>query len=147
MQFGSILNAARAPRRSGASLYRKASHLRMDWMSFIRLLAEGNEKPAAPGDNLLMFAPLILIAVVFYFLLLKPQRREQAARDAMLAALKKNDKVQTVGGILGTVANISDDGTEVTLKVDDNTRIKFTRGSIQRVVTAEKDGDKAAESK
>ncbi|MBI3861554.1 MAG: preprotein translocase subunit YajC [Planctomycetia bacterium] len=94
-----------------------------------------------------MFAPLILIAVVFYFLLLKPQRREQAARDAMLAALKKNDKVQTVGGILGTVANISDDGTEVTLKVDDNTRIKFTRGSIQRVVTAEKDGDKAAESK
>lgn len=94
-----------------------------------------------------MFAPLALIAVVFYFLLLRPQRREQANREAMLAALTKNDKVLTIGGIIGTVSNISADGQEVTLKVDDNTRIKFARSSIQRVMTSDGDGEKPAEQK
>lgn len=118
----------------------------MEFWSLVQLLAAGEEKPPAP-DNLLMFAPLILIAVVFYLLLWKPQRREQATRDAMLAALKKNDRVVTIGGIIGSVANISDDGQEVTLKVDDNTRIKFIRSSIQRVLTAEGEAKKPAESK
>jgi len=45
--------------------------------------------------------------------------------------LKKNDKVLTVGGIIGTIADLSNDGSRVTLKVDDGTRIKFTRSSIQ----------------
>ncbi len=119
----------------------------MDFWSLVQLVAAGEEKPPAQGDNLLMFAPLILIAVVFYLLLWKPQRKEQAARDAMLTALKKNDKVVTIGGIIGSVANISGDGQEVTLKVDDNTRIKFIRSSIQRVLTSEGEAEKPAESK
>jgi preprotein translocase subunit YajC len=68
----------------------------------------------------------------------------------MLTALKKNDKVVTIGGIVGTVANISVDDQKVevvTLKVDDNTRIKFIRSSIQRVLTSEGEAEKPAESK
>ena len=108
----------------------------------------GADEKVQPGaEGLMMFAPLIAIGIVFYFLLLRPQRKEQASRDAMLAALKKNDKVLTIGGVIGSVANISPDGQEVTLKVDDNTRIKFIRSSIQRVLSSEGEGEKPAETK
>ena len=116
-------------------------------LSVTWLLAAGDDKTAAGPDGLMMFAPLIAIGIVFYFLLLRPQRKEQASREAMLAALKKNDKVLTIGGVIGSVANISSDGQEVTLKVDDNTRIKFVRSSIQRVLSSEGDGDKPSETK
>ena len=125
----------------------------MDWISMALVLAANEDKAApAPGGGqgpdfmqlLVLFAPLVLL---FYFIVLRPQRRDQASRDAMLKALKKNDRVVTIGGIMGSVANISPDGQEVTLKVDDNTRIKFLRSSIQRVVSAETEGEKPAETK
>ena len=125
----------------------------MDWISTALVLAANEDKgaPAQGGGQgpdlmqlLFLFAPLVLL---FYFIVLRPQRRDQATRDAMLKALKKNDRVVTIGGIMGSVANISSDGQEVTLKVDDNTRIKFIRSSIQRVVSAETEGEKPAETK
>jgi len=118
----------------------------MGFLSATWLLA-ADDKAAPAQDGLIMFAPLIAIGIVFYLLLLRPQRKEQATRDAMLSALKKDDKVVTIGGIIGSVANISPNGQEVTLKVDDNTRIKFIRTSIQRVVSAETEAEKPAESK
>jgi preprotein translocase subunit YajC len=79
--------------------------------------------------------PMVAIAVLWWFLLFRPQRRERAKRDALLKELKKNDRVVTIGGILGTIAHVSQDGKEITLKVDDNTRIKLLRSSIQNVLT------------
>jgi len=117
----------------------------MDFLSATWLLA-ADDKGQPGADALLTFAPLVAIGVIFYLLLLRPQRKEQASRESMLAALKKDDKVVTIGGIIGSVANISPNGQEVTLKVDDNTRIKFIRSSIQRVVT-ETDAEKPPESK
>jgi preprotein translocase subunit YajC len=119
----------------------------MEFFTLVQLLAEGEEKQPAPDIFSSLAVPLIGILILAYFLLLRPQRREQATRDAMLAALKKNDRVQTIGGILGTVANISADGKEVTVKVDDNARIKFIRSSIQRVLSAEGEAEKPAETK
>ena len=116
----------------------------MEWIGTVLLQAAGDGK----GDAgwLTAFFPLIAIAVIFYFLILRPQRREQATRESMLSTLKKNDKVVTIGGIIGSVANnVSQDDKEVTLKVDDNTRIKFLRSSIQRVIVSEADGDKPGE--
>ncbi|MFN8709649.1 MAG: preprotein translocase subunit YajC, partial [Planctomyces sp.] len=52
-------------------------------------------------------------------------------RQETLARLKKNDKVVTTGGMIGTIVDFSGDGTRVTLKVDDSTRIRFLRSSIQ----------------
>ena len=102
--------------------------------------AEGEATPtgAAPagGANAqdpppwMSFAPILFIGILFYFMLLRPQAREQKRRQELLNALKKNDKVITTGGIVGTVADLSEDGRFVTLKVDDSTRIKFLRSAI-----------------
>ena len=74
---------------------------------------------------------------MFYVLLILPQRKEQSSRKQMLENLKKNDKVITVGGAIGIVADIPQDGEYVTLKFGDNTRIQFLRSSIQRVISSE----------
>ncbi|MEX1230984.1 MAG: preprotein translocase subunit YajC [Planctomycetaceae bacterium] len=108
-----------------------------DWGSLLNLLA-ADAPPAgpAPGVSPLieMMYPLLMIVALWYFLILRPQSRDRKRRDELLGALKKNDPVVTIGGILGTVANISADGKEVTLKVDDNTRIRVLRRSIESVV-------------
>lgn len=120
----------------------------MDWLSFSLLLAQEEPKGAPPeGQLITTFLPFAAIAVIFYFLLIRPQKREQATREAMLSALKKNDRVVTIGGMIGTVANISPDGQTVTLKVDDNTRIPMIRSSIQRVMSPEGETEKPAEAK
>ncbi len=78
----------------------------------------------------MQFLPFIAIGLFFYFILLRPQQAEQRRRKELLNQLKKNDKVVTTGGLIGTIADISADGSRVTLKVDDNTRIKFLRSAI-----------------
>ncbi|HEX7009446.1 MAG TPA: preprotein translocase subunit YajC [Phycisphaeraceae bacterium] len=77
---------------------------------------------------------LIALIVLFYVLIFGSQRRERRKREAMLKALKKGDKVQTVGGILGTVLDVRDN--EVVVKVDEssNTRLRFSRSAIQAVL-------------
>ena len=87
-------------------------------------------KDAAPAPWM-QFLPFIAIGLFFYFILLRPQQAEQRRRKELLTTLKKNDKVVTTGGMIGTIADISSDGTRVTLRVDDNTRIKFLRSAIQ----------------
>lgn len=83
---------------------------------------------AAPG--VVQFLPLMIIGVMFYFIMLRPQQKEQQRRKETLNALKKHDRVVTNGGMIGSVADLSGDGRFVTLKVDDQTRIKFLRSSI-----------------
>lgn len=106
-----------------------------DWIGPILLFAQRDGAKEPPGSQMLQFLPLVAVAVLFYLILLRPQRREQRRQEDMLKALKKNDRVVTIGGMIGAVANVSTDGKEVTLKVDDNTRIKFLKSSIQRVLT------------
>ena len=89
---------------------------------------------AAKTPQWVGFAPMVLIGVFFYVFLIRPQQKESKRRQSLLGALKKNDKVFTSGGLIGTIAEISGDGLRVTLKVDDNTRIKFLRSSIQGVL-------------
>ena len=79
----------------------------------------------------LQFLPILIIGAFFYIILLRPQQREQRRRQELLNTLKKNDKVLTTGGMIGTIVDISTDGKMVTLRVDDTTRIKFLRTAIQ----------------
>ena len=74
---------------------------------------------------------IALIIGVFYFLLIRPQKKAQDDHKKMLAALKKNDEVITAGGIHGTIANVKD--ASVTLKVDDNVKIEVQKSSIASV--------------
>ncbi len=93
---------------------------------------------AAPGaaaaqdvNPIMQFAPILIIGFFFYFILLRPQQKEQRRRQGFLNDLKKNAKVVTTGGMVGTVVDISSDGRFVTLRVDDSTRVKFLRSAIQ----------------
>ena len=85
---------------------------------------------AAPtaGGGLLSFIPLILIFVVFYFLLIRPQQKKAKEHQVFLGNLKKGDDVITSGGIHGRITVLTD--TVVTLEIADGVRIKITRPSI-----------------
>jgi preprotein translocase subunit YajC len=86
-----------------------------------------------------MFVPLMLMAIVFYFLILRPQTKERKKHDQMVSELKKNDRVITAGGIVGTVANVVPDSNEITIKIDDNTRIRVLKSHINVAPTEPKD--------
>ena len=73
-----------------------------------------------------------LIIMIFYFLVIRPQNRRQKETKAMLAQLKKGDRVQTSGGIRGVVTAVKEDA--VTVKVDDATKIEFAKPSITSII-------------
>jgi preprotein translocase subunit YajC len=110
--------------------------------AFLTLLAEEAPKqPASPYEGLAGFVPLILVMIVGYLLLIRgPMKRQEAERNALLTSLKKNDKVLTTGGIYGTIVSVSDKEDEVTVKVDDNVRLRMTKGSIARKIEEPKEG-------
>jgi len=98
-------------------------------------------EPASGGGNIwITLAPFILMFAIFYFLLIRPQQKKSKQRGSMLNSLKKGDKVVTVGGLHGTIAEISDD--TVVLKVNDVTKLTFDRSSVNNV-TAKGESDKA----
>jgi len=99
----------------------------------------------APANGLMPILTLVLpIGILFYFLLIRPQKREQAQRKALLDAVKKNDRVITIGGIYGVVTNVHREADEVTIKVDEatNTKLRLTLGSIGRVIVDDSASDK-----
>jgi preprotein translocase subunit YajC len=77
---------------------------------------------------------LALIFIMLYFVMFRGPKKKQQQQDQMVKALKKNDRVQTIGGILGTVLEVTD--SEITLKVDEsnNTKIKVVPSAINRVI-------------
>ena len=97
-----------------------------------------------PGLLETLGPPLMIIGVLFYFLIYRPQRRERDQRSLMLENLKKNDRIVTAGGIHGTVVNVQKDSDEVAIKVDEstNTKLRVTRSSIAHVLTDEPASDK-----
>ena len=99
----------------------------------ISMLAQGD--PAAPSGLMGLMAPMLLIAVVWYFLILRPQGRERRDREKLLNALKKNDRVVTNAGIHGLIANVKE--TTVMLKVADNVKIEVEKSAINSIVKTE----------
>jgi len=78
--------------------------------------------------------PFVLMFAVFYFLLIRPQQRKQKQRNLMLGQLKKGDKVVTIGGMHGTIMELTDD--TVVLRVNDATKITFDRSAINNVTSS-----------
>jgi preprotein translocase subunit YajC len=102
----------------------------------------------APKPQPMAWLWILMIAIfaLYYFVVIRGNRREKSSRDDMLNSMKKNDRVVTIGGIIGTVASTSQDGKEVTLKIDDNVRMKVLRSAIQgplREQEQKSDGDKS----
>ena len=80
---------------------------------------------------LISLMPIVFIFIIFYFLLIRPQKKVQDEHKKMIAALKKNDEVVTSGGIHGTIMNVKE--AAVTLKIDDNVKIDVEKSCIARV--------------
>ncbi|MDI9422867.1 MAG: preprotein translocase subunit YajC [Bacillota bacterium] len=78
-----------------------------------------------------MLMPFLIVGVLFYFMIIRPQQKQQKERKAMLDALKKGDHIVTVGGIYGELVALKED--YVTLKVADKVEIKVSRSGISSV--------------
>src|ERR671923_777134 len=92
--------------------------------------AAGAPAPSS-GGMLLQFAPFILIFVVMWFLLIRPQQKKQKEHRAMVAALKRGDRVVTSGGIYGQVSHVADD--HLMVEIADGVKIKVVRDAIAAV--------------
>ena len=99
------------------------------FMSFISFL-EG-ESQSGTMAMLMQIVPFILIIFIFYFFLIRPQNKQRKKTEEMIAALKKGDKVVTIGGIHGVVSSTKE--KTVVVKVDDNCKIEFSRSAIANV--------------
>ncbi len=92
--------------------------------------------PTSQGNPMLMFLPLMAAMIVFMLLSSRSQRkRQERERTEMYAKMTKNHRVQTVGGVIGTVISVKDN--EVVLKVDEstNTKMTFLKSAVQRIIT------------
>ena len=80
-------------------------------------------------EQLAGILPLILIFVVFYFLLIRPQQKKLKDHKKMISDLKKGDRVVTQGGIIGSILYVNDDGT-LSVEIADNVNVKVAKGMI-----------------
>ncbi len=88
---------------------------------------------AAPaGGMFTTFITFGLIILIFYFLIIRPQKRKEKQTKDMLSMLKKGDKVSTIGGIRGTVLSVRE--ATIVVKVDDATKIEFSKGAVANVL-------------
>jgi preprotein translocase subunit YajC len=92
--------------------------------------------------------PLLVVGVLFFFLMILPERKKQKLRQGMLDSLNKGDRVMTTSGMYGTVVTTSSE--VVVLQVADNVRLRFSRAAVQSVIEPEKESaldEKAEPSK
>jgi preprotein translocase subunit YajC len=89
--------------------------------------------PASGMEQLVSFAPFILIIAIFYFLIIRPQNKKQKETQRMLSELKKGDKVVTIGGIHGTIASVKD--SSLLIKIDDNVKVEINRNAVASVTS------------
>ena len=101
------------------------------WISPAYAQAAGG---AVSGSSLIQLAPLLLIFVVFYFLLIRPQQKKLKEHRAMLDAVRRGDRVVTNGGIIGLVTKVTDD-RELTVEIAENVRVKVMRDMISSVIS------------
>ena len=94
------------------------------------------------GEMIGMFLPLILMFVIFYFMLIRPQKKKEKKVKEMLAALKPGDRICTIGGIYGTITSIKDETIELAVS-NENTKLVVARWAIRNVeeVTIENDSE------
>jgi preprotein translocase subunit YajC len=106
--------------------------------NFILPLLMAPPNPEAGAGSLLTgFLPLIAIVFIFYFLIIRPQNKKRKETEKMLAALKKGDKIVTIGGLHGTVQSVKE--TTVIIKADDNVKLEFLRSAVSGVITASRE--------
>jgi preprotein translocase subunit YajC len=84
-------------------------------------------------DTIMSFAPLIILMVIFYFFIIRPQNQKQQDQKAMIAAITEGVRIQTTGGLIGTVVKIKED--ELTLEIANDVKVKVNRNYVHSIVT------------
>ncbi len=105
----------------------------MNFVPFLQAAPVG----AASGSLLMSVLPFGLIILIFYFFIIRPQNKKQKETEKMIAALKKGDKVVTIGGIHGVVSSTKEQ--TVIVKVDEGAKIEFNRTAIATVIVDKAD--------
>ncbi len=113
----------------------------MNQLNLPLLMAAPGADPAAGGSIVPTLVTFGLVFVIFYFLIIRPQNRKQKETKEMLKALKKGDKVVSIGGIHGSIASIKEN--EVVLKIDSSTKMTMSRSAISSVVEQSRPAKKA----
>ena len=119
----------------------------MNQMLYMLAQAQGGAGAQPGGNPILMIGFMAIFIIFFYFVVIRPQNKQKKEMQKMLDALKKGDKVVTIGGIIGKVASVKEN--VVTIRVNDNnTEISFEKNAIAKVLnqSAEK-ADKKADKK
>jgi len=96
--------------------------------------AQAASGPFDGAGSMMQFLPLVLIVAVFYFLLIRPQQKKMKDHKAMVAAVKRGDRVITSGGIIGVVTKVVDDN-ELQLEIAEGVRVRMLKGSINDVLS------------
>lgn len=104
---------------------------------------EGAE--AGAGSVIGSFLPFIAIILIFYFLIIRPQNKKRKETEKMLGALKKGDKIVTIGGVYGTIQNVKE--STVIVKVDENVKLEFLRSAISNVISSKEVSDNSSDDK
>ena len=103
----------------------------------------------AAGGTMAMvtqLAPLVLIFVVFYFLLIRPQQKKMKEHRTMLTALKRGDRVVTAGGIVATITKVKEGSDEIEAEIAANVRVMLVRGTIGSVIRPQAANDEGAKA-
>ena len=105
-----------------------------EWINLLAQTPTSQPASAAPDPFMRMVLPLLLALGVMYWIMMRGQRKERKKQQDMLGAIKRNDRVQTIGGILGTVVDVRE--TELVLKVDEtsNVKLRFNRAAVKEVI-------------
>ena len=111
----------------------------------VQLFAANSKPPAGPLELLITYFPMVLIVVAAWFLLYRPEKERMRKQRELLNNVKKNDRVITASGIIGTVSSVDREQDRVVLKVDEssNAKITFTLASVNRVL-ADSDNERTA---
>jgi preprotein translocase subunit YajC len=99
---------------------------------------------AGAGAMVMQLAPLILIFVVFYFLLIRPQQKKMKEHRAMLSELKRGDKVITAGGMIAEIKKVNEGSDEIEAEIAPNVRVTLVRGTIGSVIKPQAANDAKA---
>ncbi len=104
----------------------------MDWMAILAMAPAPGGNGAQQNSSVFMFVWLGLMVALFYFMLIRPQKRREKERQALLNAVKTGDRVLFGGGFLGVVANVKE--KTLVVKIADGVKVEIVRGAVSQVL-------------
>jgi preprotein translocase subunit YajC len=97
------------------------------------------------GNPIISLLPIVAIFIIFYFLLIRPQQKQQKAHDKMLEGLKKGDKILTSGGFYGTIVGIK--GSDLEVRFAENVKLTVARHAVAKLISSESENEAELASK